>query len=100
MSKAQRRTFTKAFKLDVIQQSYHRDNIRELANELDLRPELIYKWRTQYQSSPAQSFPGQGVEALSPQEQKLRALQKENAELRTERNILKKAIGIFGKTNG
>ncbi|SMO97953.1 transposase [Gracilimonas mengyeensis] len=100
MSKPERRTFTKEFKLDVIQQSYHRDNIRELANELDLRPELIYKWRTQYQNSPVASFPGKGVEALSPQEQKLRALQKENAELRMERDILKKAIGIFGKTNG
>lgn len=100
MSKPERRTFTKAFKLDVIQQSYHRDNIRELANELNLRPELIYKWRTQYQSSPVDSFPGKGVEALSPQEQKLRALQKENAELRMERDILKKAIGIFGKSGG
>lgn len=100
MSKPERRTFTKEFKLDVIQQSYHRANIRELANELDLRPELIYKWRTQYQGSPVRSFPGKGVEALTPEEQKLRALQKENAELRMERDILKKAIGIFGKTNG
>jgi transposase len=100
MSKPERRTFTKEFKLDVIQQSYHRENIRELANELGLRVELIYKWRARYQDSPMQSFPGKGVEALTPQEQKLRALQKENAELRTERDILKKAIGIFGKTNG
>lgn len=100
MSDTERRTFTKAFKLDVIQQSYHRDNIRELANELALRPELIYKWRTQYQRTAKASFPGKGVEALTPQEQQLRTLQKENAELRTERDILKKAIGIFGKTNG
>tara|TARA_Y100000816_G_C25717193_1_gene378319 strand:+ start:132 stop:434 length:303 start_codon:yes stop_codon:yes gene_type:complete len=100
MSKKERKTFTREFKLDVIQQSYHRENIRELADELGLRVALIYKWRGEYQANPTKSFPGQGVEALTPQEQQLRALEKENAELRMERDILKKAIGIFGKTNG
>lgn len=100
MSNPERRTFTKAFKLDVIQQSYHRDNIRELANELDLRPELIYKWRTQYQGTATAIFSGKGVEARTPQEQQLHPLQKENTELRMERDILKKTLGIFGKTNG
>lgn len=96
----ERRTFTRAYKLDVIQQSYHRENIRELADELGLRVQLIYKWRAAYANQGQPSFPGRGVEALTPEEQKLRALQKENAELRMERDILKKAIGIFGKTNG
>lgn len=100
MSKKERRTFTKEFKLDVIQQSYLRDNIRELANELGLRVELIYRWRSEYKSAPMESFPGKGVEALDPHERQLRALQTENAELRTERDILKKAIGIFGKPHG
>ena len=68
-------------------------NIRELANELDLWPELIYKWRRQYKESPERTFPGKGVETLTPQEKKLRGLQKENNELRMERNILKEACG-------
>ena len=100
MNNTDRKIFTKEFKLDVIQQSYHRANIRELATELGIRPQLIYKWRASYQGAPEQSFPGRGVEALTPEEQKLRALQKENAELRMERDILKKAIGIFGKNDG
>lgn len=100
MSQHHRKTFTKEFKLDVIQQSYRRENIRELATELGIRPELIYKWRSQYKESPSQSFPGRGVEALSPEEKQMRALRKENAELRMERDILKKAIGIFGKNDG
>jgi transposase len=100
MNKQERRTFTKEFKLDVIQQSYHRKNIVELAHELDLRPQLIYKWRAKYRQNSTQSFPGKGVEALTPEEEKMRALQKENAELKMERDILKKAIGIFGKNGG
>jgi transposase len=89
--KKTRKSYSKQFKLDVIQQSYLRDNVRELATELGLRPALIYKWRAAYGAgSPEESFPGKGVEKLTP----------EQAELRMERDILKKAIGIFGKTNG
>ncbi len=41
-TKQTRRTFSKEYKLDVIQQSYRCGNIVELARDLDLRPELIY----------------------------------------------------------
>lgn len=96
----QRRSFTKEFKIDVVAQSYQRDNIAELAGELGLRPKLIYRWRAEYKNSPEESFPGNGVPARGPEEAELARLRRENAELRMERDILKKAIGIFGKTNG
>lgn len=101
--KTTRKQYSKQFKLDVIQQSYLRENIRELASELGLRPALIYKWRAAYesqQSSDSQSFPGNGVPSLTPEQAELQRIKAENAELRMERDILKKAIGIFGKTNG
>ena len=99
--KQTRKSYSKQFKLDVIQQSYLRDNVRELATELGLRPALIYKWRAAYGAGSAeQSFPGKGVEKLTPEQAELRRIKAENAELRMERDILKKAIGIFGKTNG
>jgi len=101
-TKKTRKKYSKEFKLDVIQQSYLRENIRELANELGLRPELIYKWRAVYEDRqpPEQQFPGNGVASLTPEQERVRKLEAENAELRLERDILKKAIGIFGKTNG
>lgn len=94
--------YSKEYKLDVIQQSYHRENIRELANELGLRPELIYKWRAAFEDRQPvdMQFPGHGKAKLSAEQQQLKSLQAENAQLRMERDILKKAIGIFGKTNG
>ena len=66
-TKKTRKRYSKEFKLDVIQQSYLRENIRELANELGLRPELIYKWRAVYEDrQPTQQpFPGNGVAILS-----------------------------------
>lgn len=101
MNKKQRRkSYSREFKLDVIQQSYQRDNIRELASELGLAPALIYKWRAAYGSDGPKAFPGKGIEKLTLEEAELKRLQQENAELRIERDILKKAIGIFGKTSG
>ncbi len=95
-----RRSFSKEFKLDVITQSYQRENIKELATELGLRPELIYRWRSEYGTDPQRSFPGQGNLRHTPEEAELARLQRENADLRMERDILKKAIGIFSKKNG
>lgn len=98
--KQQRRTFSKAYKLDVITQSYQCDNIRELAYELGIRPELIYRWRAQYEQAPQESFPGNGVPQQSPQQAELERLRRELADTRMERDILKKAIGIFSRKNG
>lgn len=98
--KKTRKSYTKEFKLDVIQQSYQRDNISELAAELGLSPAMIYKWRSAYGAGTPDSFPGKGVEKVTPEQAELRRIKAENAELRLERDILKKAIGIFPDTNG
>lgn len=97
---SKRRTYSKEFKLDVIQQSYQRENIRQLADELGIDPGLIYAWRSKYKTQPQQPFPGKGVQQLSPEQAELKRLERENADLRMERDILKKAIGIFSKKNG
>ncbi len=98
--KQTRKQYTKQFKLDVIAQSYQRDNIRELATELGLAPTLIYKWRAAYGSDGPKAFPGNGIETRTLEEAELRRLQQENADLRMERDILKKAIGIFSSRRG
>lgn len=95
-----RKQYTKEFKLDVINQSYQRDNIRELASELGLSAALIYKWRAAYKEDGPQSFPGNGNTSLAPEQEELRRLEAENRELRMERDILKKAIGIFTSRRG
>lgn len=98
--KQARKSYSREYKLDVIQQSYQRENIRELASELGLNPAVIYKWRAAYDAGSSNSFPGKGVEKVTPEQAELQRIKAENAELRMERDILKKAIGIFGKTSG
>jgi transposase len=95
-----RRRYTKAFKLDVIAQSSHCSNIAQLAHDLGIRPELLYRWRSAYARDPAGSFPGHGIPQQSPEEAAVARLQRENATLRMERAILKKALGIFSTSDG
>lgn len=90
-----RRTFNKEFKLDVINQSEHCGKITQLAADLGLRPELIYRWRAEFKDDPQRSFPGNGLPKQSPAEQELAAVKRELADVRTQRDILKKAMGIF-----
>jgi len=98
--KKTRKSYTKQYKLDVIRQSYQRENISELASDLGLSPALIYKWRAAYGAGSSDSFPGKGVEKLTADQKKVRKLETQLSETRMERDILKKAIGIFGKTRG
>ncbi len=100
MTKAKRRSYSKEFKLDVIGQSYQRDNIRELAEELGINPGLIYSWRSEYKNQPQKSFPGNGIPRQTPQEKELAQLKNQLADVRTERDTLKKAMGIFTTKNG
>lgn len=41
-----KRQFSKEFKAEAVSLSYERENIKELASELDIQVARIYKWRT------------------------------------------------------
>ena len=95
-----RRKFTREFKLRAIELSYERDRISDLAHELGIRPELIYRWRSEFKADRRGSFPGEGKESLSPEALENRRLQKALREKELELEILKKAIGIFSTRDG
>ena len=102
--KKERRTFTKEFKTNAVELSYSRANVLELANELTIRPELLYRWRSEFASYNVKSFPGNGkakqTEEEEEEESENARLKKELAEMRMERDILKKAVSIFSKSDG
>jgi len=95
-----RRGFDREFKLKVVELSYSRENIKELATEFDLRPELIYRWRREFATLEGLSFPGNGNKKMTEEESEIAHLKKELADTRMERDILKKAVGIFSKSDG
>lgn len=68
----------------------------ELALELGVKRTLLYRWRDQLKKSGDAAFSGSG-RPKNDQLSELARLKKENAELREERDILKKAAAYFAK---
>ena len=93
MSKKRRR-FSREFKIEAVRlvdECGHRQS--DVARDLEIRSELIRRWRKQLRDDPEHAFPGEG--RLKPPEEDVRRLQRENRRLREEREIFKKALAIF-----
>lgn len=89
--------FDDEFKRRAVEMSYSRNNIKELAKELGIRPELLYRWRSLYGQDGAVK---PSVQQKIDLEEELRKTKRELDQIRMERDILKKAVSIFSKTDG
>ena len=58
----------------------------EIARNLGIRPELLYRWRREYRQHPVQPFPGSG-HLPDPSADQIRQLQRQLAAVKTERDI-------------
>jgi transposase len=89
-----RRKFTKEFKAEAVQLSRRPGMmVAEVARDLGIRPNVLYRWRSEMTKAPAEAFPGKGRRRAGDQE--LEQLRRENEQLRMEREILKKATAFF-----
>jgi len=96
MSKT-RKQYDREFKIMAVELSQTRENMADLAQELEVRPELLYRWRRELTASGQTSFPGNGKIIRTPEQEEIHRLKKELQEVQIERDILKKAVGIFSK---
>ena len=93
-----RRQYSEEFKKEAVEYSLASEkSVKEVARDLGISHHNLDRWRTQYRKRGDLAFPGHGKENLTPQEEKLRKLQKELADTQIERDILKKALAIFTK---
>jgi transposase len=95
-----RRKFDREFKQMVIELSNNRKDYAALASELDINPDLIYRWRREATTHLGASFPGQGNKILTEEQKEIALLKKELRDAQIERDILKKAVSIFSKNDG
>jgi transposase len=73
-------------------------SVAEVAENLGIAKNVLYRWHREYQLSNGKTaFPGNGVEALTEEQKRIRELEKELRETQMERDILKKAMAIFSK---
>ena len=63
-----RRRFSREFKLNAVELSYKRENIKELVHELGVRPDLLYRWRNGLASGDAGNYTGNGKKKMSTEE--------------------------------
>lgn len=94
MSEQKKRSYTPEFKKDAVrlitEQGY---KLTEAARNLGINPSVLQRWKTELAIVGSNAFPGKG--RLSPEQEELQRLRKENLRLKMERDILKKAAAFF-----
>ena len=96
MERRIRRKFEKEFKIEAVKLVTERGmKVTEVSRDLGISKELLYRWKNDYEKNGNYSFPGEGK--LKPEDEDLRKLRRELANVKEERDILKKAIAIFSK---
>ena len=89
--------YDRVFKEKAVQLSYERHNISELARELGITAPQLYKWRKEYEEFEQGSFSDNGNVKQTPEQDRIAELERKLKDAEVERDILKKAVGIFSK---
>jgi transposase len=95
-----RRNYDKAFKVMAVELCLSGKRTSEVAGELGIRDSLLNRWKREYKTHKLGSFPGNGKSALSPEQAEISRLKKALREAELERDILKKAVSIFSRSDG
>jgi transposase len=93
---SRRKSFTREYKIETVKLVTDSDlTVVEVAEDLGIHPNTLYKWVRQFGDNPEEAFPGKGKQTSEAEQ--LRLLKREVQRLRMERDILKKAMAIFSQ---
>jgi transposase len=94
--KKYRRTYSREFKLEALRLlETSGKSAAEIERDLGIGKSCLSRWKQKASMNGRQAFPGHG--RLTPEQERLRQLERENEILRQERDILKKAVAIFSQ---
>ena len=95
-----RKTFSAEFKKEAVRLLERNDKpAADLARELGVKRNQLYKWQEQLSKQGEVAFPGRG-RRCNDQDAQIDRLKKELERVREERDILKKAAQYFAKASG
>ena len=94
-----RKSYDKDFKLMLMKLLESGQKVSKLSEEYNVNAQTIYRWEKEYKNKNRPAFTGNGNVALTPEQQEIARLKKELKDAQMERDILKKALGIFSKTD-
>ena len=93
----EQRTFTKEFKLEAVQLVQRSGKSQaQIARDLGIADSTLHQWCKEFAEQGSRAFPGSGHQTA--QEEELRRLKRELEVTRQERDILKKALAIFSRS--
>ena len=96
MSKRAYKTYTKEFKVEAVRLAEKSDQpVTQVARELGLRVNQIYKWRKQLEEQQEGAFSSKRT--TTDKDAQIRRLKKELAASREENEFLKKTAVFFAK---
>jgi len=93
------RKYDKEFKLNAVK--LYKESGKpcdEIAKNLGIPKSTLYTWAIEYETSGGEGFKGSGTP--KPHNEELYCLRKELADVKMERDILKKAVAIFSQPKG
>lgn len=91
---AQRRKYSEEFKREAVGLIRQPGaNVTQIAKELGVRSNLLFRWRREVDVVGKKAFPGAGV----ARDQELLALKRELARVTKERDFLRDAAAFFAK---
>lgn len=93
--KESRKIYSKEFKQKAVELSKVRGNVHEISQELGINSAMLYRWQRELNNSEALAFSGNGNKQLTEEQKELAKLRRELADVKMERDILKKAVSIF-----
>jgi len=67
--------------------------VPDVAKSLGIENNLLYRWKALFLKDKNKAFPGKG----NPRDEEMMRLKKENANIKLERDILKKALAVFSR---
>ena len=92
-----RNHYSREFKQKAVELSIQKGNLAGVARELGVRPDTLTGWRQDYRKGKFEDTPS--VKTRTKEEEELVRLRKELREVQLERDILKKAVSIFSKSD-
>ena len=93
-----RRSYSNEFKRNVVALSEHLGRqVSEVTEKLGTTEQILTRWRREHRRRREWSFPGNGRQAFNKEQTRIRELEKQLRDVEMERNILKKAVGIFSR---
>lgn len=90
------KVYEQEFKVMLVELLNSGRKVQEVSDEYGLNGTMLRRWKREYE---AKSGDFSKKREVSPEEQELKTLRKELREVTLERDILKKAVGIFSKSD-